>query len=120
MNRYKVAGPVVHIIAGLVRLSAEQARARAHRLIPVEIDNATGAGVYEVNGEIQLKRGEEFEHDGDLPKALAADLAEIEDDEKPRRRGRRKKSEVEAPASETDAPAEADGDEADDEGGEDE
>lgn len=58
--------PVVHvkhlprtISAGVVRLSAEQAKSRRHCLEPVEIDEA-GAGTYSVKRDIHFKVGERF------------------------------------------------------------
>lgn len=63
MRKVKVEDAPVNVNGGLVKLSKEQAAARAHNLrITDEKD------VYEVVKTIQFKVGEEFEQDGEAPK----------------------------------------------------
>lgn len=77
MKTYEVTCPVIVIDAGLVELNGEQARARLHRLIPVEMYDETGAGVYEVNQPVQFKRGEILRADADIQKSFAELLDEV-------------------------------------------
>jgi hypothetical protein len=123
MQQYKVIGPFVTMIAGIVTISGEQARARQHALIPIAVDD-DGAGVYEVNGPITFKRHEEFTHDGAIPKGMAINLDEIDEgaEGKPKRK-RRTKAEIAAanaaPADASEEPegeTDADGEPADEEG----
>lgn len=112
MKEYQVTTTQVTLTAGLVKLTAEQSRPRAHAL------KATAdAGVFEILQPVSFKSGELFSWDGQMGKGQADDLtppaevaempAQVEA-EKPRGRGRPRK----AAGSETGAGE----DSADDEG----
>ena len=85
------------IHCGMLALSGEQAKCRAHALKEIK------KGVYEVLSPVEFKQGEVFGHDGDLPKVLA-NL--VESTKKgPSSRKRKRKPEAKADA---DAEAKAD------------
>lgn len=116
MQTYKVGGPFITLIAGLVQITAEQARARTHALIAVE-QQEDGGGIFEVNGSVTFKRGEIFGHDGEIPKSIACAvdaLGNEEAPEKPKRR-RRTKAEI-AAATAAGATGEAGASDADEDG----
>lgn len=87
MTRYKVTARSVVIPSGVIALTAGQAGTRQHNLKPL------GSGRFEIQRAVEFKAGEEFGYEGDLPKALADNLEEIEVQ-------RRAKSKPEAGASE--------------------
>lgn len=63
-----IALAVVAFAAGAdLGLTEAQASARAHALTPI----GGRKGWYTTTGPVQFKAGEEFQHDGELPKALA-------------------------------------------------
>jgi hypothetical protein len=65
MSTYKVIEPSINIHAGILVLDPSQADARIHRL------TALGGNRYEVRDPpVCFKRGEIFELEGELPKAL--------------------------------------------------
>ena len=53
--------------SGIVALTAQQAKVRAHNLKPVHVEK-DGAGEYEVVNLIQFKRGESFGYSGEVGK----------------------------------------------------
>jgi hypothetical protein len=65
MSTYRVIEASINIHAGVLVLDAAQADARKHRLTPL------GDNRYEVSDPpVMFKRGEVFELEGELPKAL--------------------------------------------------
>ena len=73
MATYKVIEASINIHAGVLVLDAVQAEARIHRL------TALGGDRYEVSDPpVSFKRGEVFELEGELPKALVLGTAETE------------------------------------------
>lgn len=63
-----IALAVVAFAAGAeLGLTKDQASARRHALT----DHPKRKGWYVATGPVQLKAGEEFQHDGDLPKGMA-------------------------------------------------
>lgn len=62
MDSYKAVLPVT-VNAGIVALTKEQHKRRAHAVSATDND-----GIYTVNSPIMFKAGEEFDHDGDLSK----------------------------------------------------
>lgn len=73
MNAYKVTAASVNIHAGTLGLSPSQADARLHRLTKL------GGNRYEVwDPPVVFKRGEVFEYEGELPKALVAGVEKAE------------------------------------------
>jgi hypothetical protein len=65
MSTYKVTDSSINIHAGILVLDPAQAEARKHRLTPL------GDSRYEVRDPpVCFKRGEVFELEGELPKAL--------------------------------------------------
>lgn len=73
MNKYQ-ATVVTNLIGGNVELDADQFRRRRHAVTKNE------DGSYAVKNKIQFKAGEEFGYDGDVPKGLAENLAELVDE----------------------------------------
>lgn len=71
MNIYKTNG-IVTITGGVLLLSPHQARARLHAL------KHEGGDEYQVLLSMQLKAGEVFGFDGELPKHLDVELVEID------------------------------------------
>lgn len=69
MNEYIATSAVTLGTGTRVRLSAEQADVRMHCL--ARVGTGKGGGIFDVQQPIQLKAGEPFGCDGDLPKALA-------------------------------------------------
>lgn len=69
MNEYIATSTVTLGAGARVRLSAEQADVRMHCL--ARVGKGKGGGIFDVQQPIQLKAGETFGCDGDLPKALA-------------------------------------------------
>jgi hypothetical protein len=67
-----VKAPFYSVGAGIVGLSAAQAKTRAHNLKPVKTGN-DGAGEYEIVNPIQFKRGEVFGFGGERDKFGAID-----------------------------------------------
>jgi hypothetical protein len=65
MQRIIVTGPVIQLIAGIVGLTKQQAAARLGSLTDL------GEGFYQIEKPVQFKRGEELGYDGDINKALA-------------------------------------------------
>lgn len=79
-----VATSVVTFGAGsALGLSKAQADARHASVKPIE----GRKGWYETTGPVQFKRGEEFEHDGELPKSIADSMEPLA---KPARQRREK------------------------------
>jgi hypothetical protein len=69
-----IALAVVAFAAGAeLGLSKDQASARRHALTP----NPDRKGWYQVTGPVQLKAGEEFQFDGELPKGMAESLEAV-------------------------------------------
>lgn len=66
MNKYIITGRSVRITSGMLELTAEQAKARAHHL------EALQDGRFQIVTTVEFKRGEVIGFEGDLPKALAA------------------------------------------------
>jgi hypothetical protein len=65
MSTYKVTEASINIHAGILVLDPSQAEARKHRLTPL------GGNRYDVTSPpVSFKRGEVFEIEGELPKAL--------------------------------------------------
>lgn len=77
MKMFRVVAPFAGVNHGLVVASPEQARSRAHALKHVEGDT------YEVTSQTGFKRGEEFGFDGDMPRALALQVEELEGNYEP-------------------------------------
>ncbi len=69
MNEYIATSAVTLGTGTRVRLSAEQADVRMHCL--ARVGKGKGSGTFDVQAPIQLKAGESFGCDSDLPKALA-------------------------------------------------
>lgn len=69
MIEYIATSTVTLGVGARVRLSAEQADARMHCL--ARVGKGKGGGTFDVQQPIQLKAGESFGCDGDLPKAMA-------------------------------------------------
>lgn len=69
MKTYKIIQPVT-LTSGVVRLTDEQARMRAHKLEAVKGKK----GLYRITGPNQFKAGQEIGYEGDLPKTLATDM----------------------------------------------
>lgn len=85
-----VATAVVSFGAGsALGLTKPQADARVASLQPIE----GRKGWYTTSAPVQFKRGEEFQHDGDLPKAIATDLGQAETERKRRTAAERQAAE---------------------------
>lgn len=67
LKKFTVDAPFFSVGSGIVGLTAEQARARAHNLKAVKVGK-DGAGEYEVRNMIQFKRGESFGYSGEVGK----------------------------------------------------
>ena len=67
LRKITVDAPSYQVHSGIVGLSAEQAKSRAHNLKPVK-PGKDGAGEYEVVHPIQFKRGETFGFSGQVGK----------------------------------------------------
>lgn len=67
LNRVTVDAAFYVVDSGIVALTAEQARARAHNLKVVKAGK-DGAGEYEVRSQIQFKKGESFGYSGQVGK----------------------------------------------------
>jgi hypothetical protein len=78
MNQYIATKPVSLAAGVRVALTGQQARARAHALQPVQVDESRG-GVYATTAAIQFKAGETFGTDMVLNKALATVLQPADD-----------------------------------------
>lgn len=70
MSVYKVTERVINIHAGVLVLDAAQADARMYGL------TALGNNRYDVSRPVQFKRGEVFELEGELPKAIVQGVVE--------------------------------------------
>lgn len=69
-----IALAVVAFAAGAeLGLNRDQASARRHALTP----NPDRKGWYQATGALQLKAGEEFQYDGELPKGMAESLEAV-------------------------------------------
>jgi len=79
MDKYRVIGRSVNVASGILELSEDQAASRNHSL------TSLGEGLYQVDGPVQFKRGEEFGYDGDVNKALMAELEDIDGSDKSER-----------------------------------
>lgn len=73
MKTYQIIKPVT-LTSGVVRLTEEQARARAHKLEAVKGKK----GLYRITGPNQFKAGQEIGYEGELPKTLAVDMADAD------------------------------------------
>lgn len=73
MNKYQ-ATVVTNLVGGNVELDKDQLRRRRHLVT----DNKDGT--FAVKKSVQFKIGEEFGYDGDVPKGLAENLAELIDE----------------------------------------
>lgn len=71
MKTYTVVGLVARLAAGRVRLTPEQARHRLRQL------RALGDELYEITGPVEFKQDEQFGYDGEVPKAMATELAPV-------------------------------------------
>lgn len=71
MKNY-IANAVVRLHGGSVKLNKDQHKRRAHLLGEFKKN-----GVYELVSTIELKSGEEFGYDGDIPKSMADDIEEL-------------------------------------------
>lgn len=70
---YRVIAASINIHAGVLRVNPSQARARMHRLTPLGEDR------YDVRDPpVCFKRGEVFELEGELPKALVQSVGQAE------------------------------------------
>jgi hypothetical protein len=78
MQFFTVVGQFVQLFHGLVQLTQEQARDRAHAL--KETDET---GVFEIKQPIGFKKGETFGFDGDPGKAALQLLEEVAEDAEP-------------------------------------
>ena len=65
--KYTALAVVAFAAGAELGLSKDQASARRHALT----EHPKRKGWYQATGPIQLKAGEEFQYDGDLPKSLA-------------------------------------------------
>lgn len=117
MKEYQVTAKQVTLTAGLLKLTAEQAKPRAHALKATD-----KVGVFEILQPVSFKAGEVFSWDGQLGKALADDLTPSEEVKQPepanapeaeKRRGRKKKGEQEAGGESGQQDGEAEGGKAD-------
>lgn len=79
MKKFRVTDVYVAIHSGVLGLTEHQASLRTYGLKPI------GDGKYEVKETVQFKRGEEFEWDGDVPRALAAQIEESDGAKQPER-----------------------------------
>lgn len=70
MKQFEVIDRAARLSAGRVKLTAAQAKPRAHAL------KALGGGVFEIVQPVEFKRGEVIEYDQDPGKAMALVLAE--------------------------------------------
>lgn len=75
MKKFVTTG-IVNLGSGLVELSDDQAKPRAHRL------TAKGDGIYEITGPVVLKAGEQFGCD-DLPKSERSKVEPLETEPEP-------------------------------------
>jgi len=67
-----IANSVVRLHGGKVKLTKKQHARRQHLL-----GKYNSKGVYEVTSKIELKAGEAFGYDGEIPKSMAEDLEEL-------------------------------------------
>ncbi len=74
--KFVVSARVVSLVGGAIKLTEEQARTRMHCL------KSLGKNRYEITGTVHFKQGEEFDYEGDLPKALAINLTSAAEAEK--------------------------------------
>lgn len=72
MATYKVTERFINIHAGILVLDPSQADPRMYGL------TALGGNRYDVTRPVQFKRGEVFELEGELPKALVLGMEETE------------------------------------------
>lgn len=75
MKNYKTTANL-RLHAGRLRLTKEQAQARAHMLESVDGE----IGIYEIKGYAEFKAGEVFGFDGDVPKTKADAVTVVTDD----------------------------------------
>lgn len=68
MNRYVATEKSTRLAGGVLHLTAEQVKHRAHNL------KHLGKNRFEIINPVEFKAGEEFGYEGDLPKALADNL----------------------------------------------
>lgn len=68
MDKYIVTSRVARLSGGVLHLTAEQAKHRAHNLKPL------GKNRHEIINPVEFKAGEEIGYEGDLPKTLADNL----------------------------------------------
>lgn len=71
MNKYIITGRAARLTSGILELTTDQAKARAHHL------EALQDGRFKIVATVEFKQGEVIGFEGDLPKALA-DLMEPE------------------------------------------
>lgn len=71
MKDYEMLAPVT-LHEGHVRLTAKQAKGRAHKLEKVEGKK----DVYRITGPNQFKAGQVIGYDGEIPKAVASDVVD--------------------------------------------
>lgn len=68
MKKYTLVGAATFGPGAILQLTADQATPRAHAL------KALGEGRFEARAAVQFKAGEIVGYEGDLPKAMAAQL----------------------------------------------
>ena len=71
MQNYEVTGVYVSVSDGLLRLTPQQASARAHALVP------EGKNLFRVISATGFKRGEVFGYSGQINKQLASEVEEV-------------------------------------------
>lgn len=78
MKLYEVTAPAVNVISGTVRVTPDQFRARRHALALVgEAEDGTVEAT--VSHSVGFKHGEVFGYDGEMPRALAVSMSEVEE-----------------------------------------
>ena len=103
MKTYEVVSDALEIHTGQLRLSAKQYATRRHALTETK-----KAGIYDVKGPVQFKRGEHVGIPGELPKSIAVLVEDIEKPKKPETKAEAKaREEAEAKAKEEAEKAEA-------------
>lgn len=78
MKKFEVTGVQVRINQGQIVLTADQARRRRHLITAIDVDEETGAGLYNIDKPIAFKNGEVFSCDADISKVQTRELSEPE------------------------------------------
>jgi hypothetical protein len=99
--KFIVSSRVASFTGGVIKLTEDQARTRMHCL------KSLGKNRYEITGTVHFKQGEEFDYEGDLPKALAINLTSEAEAEKAAKKAAAEAEKAAKKAAEAEAKAKA-------------